>query len=217
MRWRWPVVLFDFDGTLADTLALILASYRHTLADLEPDLTDEEIRTWIGRTLIDTLESRHPGRGEDLVVRYRTHNLEHHDRLLEPVAGLDTLLADLLASGVAVGVVSSKQGRTVRRGMRVAGLPDVEVVVGLQDTTEHKPSPAPLLEGARRLGVGPAEVSPQRCVYVGDAWVDVAAARAAGMASIGVTWGAGSREELADADQLVADVEQLRAVLLTDG
>ncbi|WP_158288579.1 HAD hydrolase-like protein [Ornithinimicrobium flavum] len=210
---RWPVVLFDFDGTLADTLALIVASYRHTLADLEPTVSEREIRSWIGRTLVDTLESRHPGRGEDLVARYRAHNLAHHDDLLEPVPGLDLLLSDLLAGGTAVGVVSSKVGDTVRRGMAVAGLPHVEVVVGLGETTEHKPHPAPLLEGARRLGLLPGEVSSQSCVYVGDAWVDVAAARAAGMASVAVTWGAGSREELADADHLVHDVERLRALL----
>jgi pyrophosphatase PpaX len=211
---RWPVVLFDFDGTLADTLALILASYRHTLADLEPHVSDQEIRSWIGRTLVDTLESRHPGRGEALVARYRAHNLAHHDDLLEPVPGLDLLLSDLLAVGTAVAVVSSKLGETVRRGMAVAGLPEVEVVVGLGETMEHKPHPAPLLEGARRLGVAPEEVSAETCVYVGDAWVDVAAARAAGMASVAVTWGAGSPEELAEADHLVTDVARLRALLL---
>lgn len=105
-------------------------------------------------------------------------------------------------------------GATVRQGMRVTGLPEVDVVVGMEDTPLHKPDPAPLLLGARRLGVDPG-----RCVYVGDATVDVRAAHAAGMASVAVTWGAGSRSELsaAGAGQVVDDVAALRAVLLPAG
>lgn len=210
MSPRWPVVLFDFDGTLADTVPLIVASYRHVLGELGPGVpSDVEIRSWIGRTLIDTLESRHPGQGEALVQRYRTWNLAHHDELIEAVPGIDVLVPDLLAAGAKVGVVSSKQAATVRRGMAVVGLPEIEVVVGMAETTEHKPHPAPLLEGARRLGASATE-----CVYVGDTWVDVGAAQAAGMASVAVGWGAGSPQELAGAEHHVADAEELRALLL---
>ncbi len=205
----WGAVLFDFDGTLADTVPLIVESYRHTLAELEVEVEDEQIRSWIGRILFDVLEERHPGRGEELVRRYREHNLAHHDTLIRTVPGADALVRDLQEAGIPVALVSSKGRDTVRRGMRVTGLPEVEHVVGLEDTTAHKPSPEPLLEGARRLGVEPAA-----CVYVGDAIVDVLAARAAGMASVAVTWGAGVPAVLAGADHVVDDVDALRAVLL---
>lgn len=105
--------------------------------------------------------------------------------------------------------MSSKREEMVRQGMRVTGLPPLDHVVGMESTPVHKPHPAPLLEGARRLGA-----RPQECVYVGDAWVDVHAARAAGMASIAVTWGAGEASALAEADHVVDDVETLGAVLL---
>lgn len=207
-------VLFDFDGTLADTIPLILASYRHTLAAVEDPVDDAVVRGWIGRTLIDVLEERHPGRGADLVTRYRTHNLAEHDRLIRTVPGAADLVGNLQEAGVPVAVVSSKMGATVRQGMRVTGLPEVDVVVGMEDTPLHKPDPAPLLLGARRLGVDPG-----RCVYVGDATVDVRAAHAAGMASVAVTWGAGSRSELsaAGAGHVVDDVAALRALLLPAG
>lgn len=55
-------VLFDFDGTLADTIPLILESYRHTLAAVEGPVEEEVVRSWIGRTLIEVLEERHPCR-----------------------------------------------------------------------------------------------------------------------------------------------------------
>jgi pyrophosphatase PpaX len=145
-----------------------------------------------------------------LVDRYREHNLAHHDHLIATVPGADALVAELLDLGVPVGVVSSKRADMVRQGMRVTELPHVDVVVGLLETTAHKPDPEPLLEGARRLGVDPAD-----CIYVGDAVVDVQAARAAGMAAVAVTWGAGEEEMLRamDPEAVVRDIAELRTAL----
>lgn len=89
-------------------------------------------------------------------------------------------------------MVSSKKADTVRQGLRVVGLEGlIDVVAGMDETERHKPEPDPLLFAAAQLGVDPAH-----CVYVGDAGVDVLAARAAGMAAVAVTWGAGTRGEL---------------------
>lgn len=204
-------VLFDFDGTLADTVPLIVASYQHTLAGPDGSVPDETtIRSWIGQALMDTLEAQRPGEGATLAERYLAYNLAHHDDLIAPVPGAADLVTEVLAAQVPVGIVSSKRTGTVRQGMRVTELPHLDVVVGLEATTAHKPDPAPLLEGARRLGVQPGA-----CVYVGDATVDVVAARAAGMAVVAVTWGAGREQTLraAGPDAVVHDVEQLRGVL----
>lgn len=93
--------------------------------------------------------------------RYRTHNLAEHDRLIRTVPGAAHLIADLQRARIHVGIVSSKFADTVRLGMRITALPEVEVVIGLEATSVHKPDPEPLLLGARRLGV-----LPQECVYV---------------------------------------------------
>ena len=87
----------------------------------------------------------------------------------------------------------------------------VDVVAALEDTTRHKPSPDPLLHAAAALGVEPAT-----CVYVGDAAVDMVAARAAGMGAVAVTWGAGEREALSATgpDAVVETVGDLTAYLL---
>lgn len=205
-------VLFDFDGTLADTVPLIVASYQHALAEVDPGgVPETTIRPWIGRALRDTLEERHPGRGDELVDRYRAHNLEHHDTLIRPVPGAAGLVTALQRSHVPVGVVSSKRAELVRQGMHLTELPEVEHVVGLEETSAHKPDPAPLLEGARRLGMEPGS-----CAYVGDAVVDVLAARAAGMPSVAVTWGAGEPTDLrrAGAHHVVDSVDELRTLLV---
>ena len=86
-----------------------------------------------------------------------------------------------------------------------------QILAASEDTTDHKPNPAPLLHGAARLSV-----PVQQCVYVGDAVVDIQAAQAAGMASIAVTWGAGDRDALIAAapDHLADTAEQLQHLLL---
>lgn len=209
-----PVILFDFDGTLADTIPLIIESYQHTLAGAGLPAVDEPvIRSWIGRALLPVLEENYPGRSAELGAAYRTWNLAHHDELIKAVPGVDGLLRQLAAGGRRFGIVSSKKTETVRQGLRIVALDGlIDVAAGMDDTTEHKPAPAPLLFGARALGAASSS-----CVYVGDAAVDVLAAHAAGMPCVAVTWGAGTREALAaaGADAIVDDVAGLADALGT--
>ncbi len=209
---RWPTVLFDFDGTLADTIPLIVESYRHTLAVSGlPAVIDREIRGWIGRPLLPVFEERYPGRGEELTATYRGWNLAHHDELIAPVEGIGGVLEALRGAGVPIAVVSSKKAETVRLGLRAVGLDElISVAAGMDETSRHKPDPEPLLYAAAALGVEAGG-----CAYVGDAGVDIAAARAAGMGAVGVTWGAASRAELEAArpDALADTVADLRDIL----
>ena len=140
-----------------------------------------------------------------------TWNLANHDELIRAVEGVPQLLDDLHAAGARTGVVSSKKGSTVRLGLRAVGLEErIDVLAGQEETTLHKPHPAPLLYAAAQLGAAPTE-----CVYVGDATVDVEAAHAAGMGAVAVTWGAGLEPALVATrpDAVVSDVAGLRAVL----
>lgn len=209
---RWPLVVFDLDGTVADTIGLIIASYEHAMcAVLGETPTQEESRGWIGQTLTATFTARHPDRVAELTEAYTTWNRAHLAELLEDYPGIPELLAALHAAGVRMGVATSKRRGAAQDTLRHAGLTDLPVTVAMEDTDVHKPDPAPLLLAVQRLGGAPAEAA-----YVGDAVVDVMAARAAGMAAIAVSWGAASRELLAAAgpDALVDTVEELRQLLL---
>lgn len=209
-----PVALFDFDGTLADTIPLIVQSYHHTLETSGlPAVDDVEVRSWIGRPLQPVFEDRYPGRGEELTATYRDWNLAQHDALIERVEGMPELLKSLSDKRIRLGVVSSKKASTVLQGLRVVGLDAaIDVLAGMDETAKHKPEPDPLLFAADALGADPSD-----CVYIGDADVDVLAARAAGMASVAVTWGAGTREvlESLDPDAIVDTVDELREFLLS--
>lgn len=208
---RWGTVLFDFDGTLANTIPLILASYRWTIEQHDlPSMTDEQIRATIGRTLPDMMaELGGPERVTELMDAYSAWQRDNVDTYLESYPGLDGLLTELAAAGVRVGIATSRRRESAENLAGVLGI-NVPVLATLEDTTEHKPLPAPLLLAAERLG---SEASD--CIYVGDAVVDLQAARAAGMAGIGVTWGAGDPDALrAEPSVAVVDtVEELRAAL----
>lgn len=206
---RWSTVLFDFDGTLANTIPLILASYRHTIATfgLAP-ADDDTIRSWIGRTLPDMFtELAGADAAPGLMAAYSAWQADHAEEYLEPYAGIDELVGELAAAGARMGIATSRRRDSAERLTRILGLHEhLPVLVAMEDTAAHKPAADPLLLAAERIGATPSEA-----VYVGDAVVDLAAARAAGMAAIGVTWGAGVPDALR-AEPSVAVVETVPAL-----
>ncbi|GAA3620481.1 HAD family hydrolase [Microlunatus ginsengisoli] len=206
---RWPVVLFDFDGTLADSVDLIMASFRAALGESVPQA---ELLSWIGRPLRLLMEEVRPGESEATMATYRDFYRKHHDELIRPVPGVPELLRALAGAGVRIGVVSSKRADFIELGLAALDMMgSVDILASQDDTPLHKPHPDPLLLAARRLAVEPAE-----CVYVGDAVVDIQAGRAAGMGTVGVTWGAGTRTALlaAGPSAVADDVPELASVLL---
>lgn len=198
---RWHTVLFDLDGTLVDTIPLIIASYQQALGDVLGEVGDEAlVRSWIGRPLREAFVEYRPERADELFEAYTTWNLANTATLLRPIEGVTDLLDALTDAGVAFGIVTSKRRRTAELALHHAGLTDrIEVLATLHDTERHKPNPEPLEFGlaalAARTGRG-REAS--EAAYVGDAVVDLLAARAAGMAGVAVLWGAGSAAELAE-------------------
>ena len=210
---RWPVVVFDLDGTLVDTIGLIVASYQHAFTTVLGREEDEAmIRSWIGQPLIRGFRAIDAEHADELLSTYLAWNRANTERLIRRYAGIDTLLADLTAAGVRVAAATSKLRGPAQEAVRLTGLTAyLDVLVTMEDTDAHKPDPAPLLLAVDRLGTGPGDA-----VYVGDAVVDVRAARNAGMAAVGVTWGAGTREAVVgSAPDAVADtVDELRAALL---
>lgn len=211
---RWKTVIFDFDGTLANTIPLILASYRHTIErfGLEP-ASDATIRSWIGRTLPDMFtELAGPDRAAELMDAYSVWQTENTAEHLVAYPGIDGLLTDLSDAGASLGIATSRRRGSAEFLAATLGLDaHLPLLVAMEETPHHKPHPAPLLLAAELLGVAPGE-----CVYVGDAVVDLGAADAAGMAGIGVTWGAGLPDALLEHPSVgvVDTVDQLRGLLL---
>ena len=87
---RFPAVLFDFDGTIVDSGAMILASFRHaTKTVLEREIPDEELAAAVGgSTIQEQMRAFDPARVDELVEVYRAHNAPLHDEL-EAFEGID--------------------------------------------------------------------------------------------------------------------------------
>jgi len=180
------VVLFDLDGTLIDTIELILASMRHaTSTVLGETIPDEVLMHNVGVPLSVQMDEFAPERVEELLRVYRAHNAIVHDDLVGEYAGTAAALTVLAGRGVRMGVVTSKSRAVALRGLERFALEGFfETLVAYEDTDIHKPRPEPLLEAARRMGVDIGA-----CAYVGDSPHDMTAAVAAGAISVAALWG----------------------------
>ncbi|MDP8972185.1 MAG: HAD hydrolase-like protein [Actinomycetota bacterium] len=211
-------VLFDFDGTIVDTTELIYESMRRATGEvLGRELGRETLMANVGQPLprqMELLADGQPKKTEELLEVYLHHNEELHEGLIREFPNVGTSLARLRDAGLRLAVVTSKRRFSVE--MALDSFPDLrdvfDVFVTMEDTSEHKPLPAPLLKGLELLG----DVPPERAAYVGDAPFDVAAAYAAGVTSVAVSWGAFTAEALraAGTDHLFEDLDSAVDFLL---
>jgi pyrophosphatase PpaX len=193
-----PVVLFDLDGTLVDSIELIVAAAMNAFASRPgPAPSEAEIRNTIGRPLPTTFG---PWLVDDndlpfLIAKYREYQLEHHDRLTNAYDGIVDAVAGLDAAGCPMGIVTSKVGFMAERALEHTGLARyMRCIIASDSTARHKPEPEPVLMALERLGSSPGDA-----MYVGDSPYDMQAARAAGVHALGVAWGAFSAQKLFEA------------------
>jgi pyrophosphatase PpaX len=183
---RFRTVLFDLDGTLIDSGAMILASFRHaTQTVLAREIPDEELAGFVGGGHItEHMKALDPTRAEELVRAYREHNEPLHDDL-EAFEGVDDVLAQLRREGRRLGIVTAKRRRTVDLAFAVLPIERFfDVVVTTESTERSKPAPDPVLFALAKLGATADEAA-----FVGDSPYDVAAGKAAGVFTVGVAWG----------------------------
>ena len=190
-------ILFDLDGTLADTIPLLLASMRAAYAAIGGNVPEE--RSWLRgmgtplRAQFMHFESNDLARVEALIEVYREFQIQNLAAFVTEYDGIRELLIALRERRHPIAVVTGKGDWMARLTLKQVDLLDpFEVIVGAESTARHKPDPDPLLLGAERLGVAAVGA-----VYVGDAPNDVLAARAAGMIDVWAAWGPFSSAELA--------------------
>lgn len=191
-------VLFDLDGTLIDSVRLILDSYHHTLAAHGlPPRTDEDWLRGVGTPLtVQFAEWGHdPDTLERLIATYREYNLAHHDRMVTVYPGVVAAVEAIRAAGLRTGLVTSKNRRGALRGLSVARLEGMmDVLVCADEVTRPKPDPEPVEKAMALLGA-----TPETTVYVGDSIHDMISGRAAGVRTAAALWGPFSRSHLEDA------------------
>ena len=140
----YSTVIFDLDGTLIDTVPLIVASHRHALATvLGRELPEEVLREGIGRPLLEQMRVFDEERAQELFDVYREFNHRVHDEYVTAFPGMLELCDDLRARGVPVAVATSKMLDAVVLAYGVVpGLEErIDAMVTIENTKTHKPGP----------------------------------------------------------------------------
>ena len=200
-------VIFDMDGTVADTLASIAGFGNAALkAHGYPEIETERYRQLVGngadvlmRRMLETAKAGQPYSEDEVQALRATYDALYESdptRLVAPYPGIPALLRAVREAGVKTAVLSNK--------------PD-NMVHGQRTGVPKKPDPAAVFEICDALGVQPAQ-----CLYVGDSGVDMQTGANAGVPTAGVTWGFRGAEELRQngADHLVDSAEALGRLIL---
>lgn len=212
------LIIFDLDGTLLDTIGDLAVACNAVLALRGlPQHSLEEYRLFVGNGIMRLVERalpeplRNPYTVDAARRDFVTYYTDHIDAHTVPYAGIPELLAELRSRGLQLAVASNKFQAGTEKLVRLF-FPDTPfaVVSGQRPDVPLKPDPAVDLEILRRTGVAPDEA-----LHVGDSAIDVQAACAAGIRSVGVTWGFRSREELvgARADAVIDRPDELLNLL----
>jgi len=192
---RLPTILFDLDGTLIDSIELILNSARFAFQKLERDVPpDEEWLAGVGIPLF-TMFRRYARDEADcaaLIAAYREYQLVHHDRLTRCYDQVVETVDLLKRRGHDIGIVTSKSEALAMRGLAHVGLArHMDTIVGCDSSTRHKPDPEPVRIALHRL-----DTSPEDAIFVGDSVHDLFAGNAAGVHTAAALWGAFKRADL---------------------
>jgi len=214
-RSRARAVIFDLDGTVVDSEAVVVAALQEARATLSLGPVDPAgVRSRIGLPLTEMVAaSSAPGEPVDeIVAAYRAHYAAvalEQERVFD---GMLELLVDLRLGGARLGIATGKSQRgAVAAAARHRLGHWVESVHGIVPGTPGKPSPAVLLRALGQLRVEPGDA-----IFVGDTTFDVLVAQGAGVPVCGVTWGVHRAEDLleAGAGRVVESVAELRKYLL---
>lgn len=207
-------VFFDLDGTLVDSLEDLTDAVNHIReAFSHPPLTKDAVCLKVGKGARHLVQQVLPGSSDDDINRALGLFLEHNRLHIADKSRLYTnvreLLLELAARDIRMAVISNKNEALCTLLLQTLGIRELlENITGGDTYGERKPSPLPLLNVAKKLGINPNE-----CVMVGDSINDMQAGEQAGIDSIGCTWGYGSREELAGASALVHTPLELLAAI----
>ena len=152
---NFKYIFFDLDGTLIDTVPLILQSFNYTFTHhFGETRPQEETISYIGMPLLNHLRDIYPGKEEELAKTYRAYNESKHDNCIGIFIGIYELIKSLYEKGIVLGVVTSKRRELAVRGLKLFNLMDYFLFVnGSEDSSKHKPDADPLIKAMDKANV----------------------------------------------------------------
>lgn len=184
--------MFDLDGTLVDSVPVILRAFREVHEQMGLPFDEPAVRKLVGIPLERQAERFAGERAQEFIRRYVPLYAAYQTQDMRLFPGTVETLDQLRRRGYRLGLVTSKSSREVDRVLGRTGIgARFEVVVTADDVVNHKPHPEPILKALELLKLRPEEV-----LYVGDSLFDIEAARKAGVEVAAVSWGARTKDEL---------------------
>jgi HAD superfamily hydrolase (TIGR01662 family) len=181
-------ILFDLDGTLINTTDIILSTFVDTFKHFMPELSigEKELTNFLGQTLFTTfgfyVDSKE--KVDEMVTYYRVLSNKKIEDKLEAFPKAKETIQYLKSKNIQVGVVTSKMHSVAKYHLELTHLfDDLDVLIGYEDTTKHKPDGEPILNALKALNA-----KPHSTVYIGDHENDMLAAKHAGVISCAVTY-----------------------------
>ena len=195
MPRRYPLIVFDWDGTLFDSAAVIAEGIQHAARDMGLPVPDRETASHvIGLGLGDSLRHAMPTlpaeRYQEFLALYRGYFLEREDTL-SLFAGVPELLSELKERGHRLAVATGKPRRGLDRALQSSGLGALFAATRCGDETQPKPHPAMLLELMDQLQLRAPDL-----LMIGDTSHDLGMAKRAGVDAVAVSYGAHPHESL---------------------
>ncbi|UTR15989.1 pyrophosphatase PpaX [Salipaludibacillus sp. LMS25] len=191
---RIDTVLFDLDGTLINTIDLIIASFLHTMDRYYPgQYTRDDVISFIGPPLSETFTKLDHSKLDEMTTTYRTFNHAQHDALVKKYEGVSETLVALRNEGYKMAIVTTKRRDTAIRGLELMELDQFfDVIISLDEVEKYKPDPEPLLKALRAL-----KATPDQAIMVGDSEHDILGGKNTGTKTAGVAWSVKGSDHLA--------------------
>jgi len=212
---RYSLVIFDWDGTIADSVAQIVFALKQSIAELGlPERSSDKLRDIIGLGLEDALMRLFPEmpleQSLGLAERYRHHYFLNAEQPLHCFDGMTDLLDALQADDRKIAISTGKSRRGLDMALKKTGLGHYFHATRCADESHSKPNPAMIHELLKELWIDPEDA-----VMIGDSEYDLQMAENAGIASIGVTWGVHAREHQSQFNPfaIVDTAAELRSIL----
>ena len=183
---KFDTVVFDFDGTIADTNRLIVDSWQSVFMARTGEKGDEErILATFGEPLYYTMEKLFPDYDvEESVGIYRNYQKDVFYDRIDIFPGMKELILGLKARGYKVGIATSRLKASTLLGLKKFELVDaIDALVTVEDTEKHKPDPEPALICLEKLGS-----DPDTSIMLGDSAYDMGCGKNAGMTTVLVGW-----------------------------
>lgn len=213
---KYDTIIFDFDGTLLDTLKDLMSSVNFVLNKYDfPCRNIDEIRGFVGNGVARLIELSIPEglnnpKYEECLVDFRNHYSVNMQNNTDSYEGINEILEQLSKEGYKIGVASNKFDEALKELNKVYFGKYIKVAIGQSEKLRKKPAPDIVFKVLEELGS-----TVDKAIYVGDSEVDVKTAKNSGLICVGVTWGFRDKEVLKQegADYIIDKPKQLFKII----